>query len=288
MAILSTETLDDIGEGLDIDTADLAPGWVTKNGRFTSSADAAAHGDRGGQVQSASSAHRIEYEEATTSSVRVFSWYFRIDEMPSSNCYIGSMMSAGNGADFRINTDRTVTLRNERSATGGGASTEQLTVGDWYRVEWRTSTSGQELRIFESESTSAHITIVGNLTDTSKTGFAAGVTSAPNGISLSIDTLRVADDWLGPYGTPAEPLDTPTNFQFVADPGPNKVEIVASWSNVTGADSYELEVEERDGEDWIPQDAYRKSESPITLTDNDGLEPGVTYRGRVRALPSGW
>lgn len=103
---------------------------------------------------------------------------------------------------------------------------------------------------------------------------------------LTLDDLAVSDTaaLIGPSVVESVPLDTPANFSLVAAAGP-AVGLTATWDAVTGAATYELEIERLDGGSYTPWLTDENASSPYTLDDTDGLVAGTTYRARVRALP---
>ena len=214
MAILATQSFDSLSESQTINTAALggAPWSVFAGVTYpVAQASAASHGARGAYIAPVTGAVRLEWGEAQTTATRVLSWYFRLLVDGAANTYLGSLIDGLTGrADWRINADRTVTLRNAGTATGG-ASPQVLAMNTWYRAEYMTSTSGQELRIYVGESTTPYITRTGALTNNLHTQFACGITATPNGHSLEIDTIRVADDWTGPFAAPPQ---QPTAYRY--------------------------------------------------------------------------
>ena len=203
MAILATQDFDALSDLQVINTAALGnAAWDV----FTTStipearAAAALHGARGALIPAADGPVIFNWNAAASSSdTRVTSCYFRLLVAPSALTYIMLLRDGSTvRADWRINADRTVTLRNANVATGG-ASPEVLAMDTWYRAEWMTSTSGQELRIYAGESATPYITRSGALTNKTHTRTSCGIVATPNGHSLHLDTLRVGDDWVGPY-----------------------------------------------------------------------------------------
>lgn len=177
---------------------------------------AARHGTRGALIPSASGPVIFNWNEPSTTATRVMSFYFRILVDGGALTYLALLRDGSTGrADWRINADRTVTLRNAGTATGG-ASPQALAMNTWYRAEWMTSASGQELRIYEGESLTPYITRTGALTDNTHTRLSCGIVATPNGHSLHIDTLRVTETWAGPFGEPnGEPV---INTHFYVTP----------------------------------------------------------------------
>ncbi len=220
MAILATQDFDSLSESQTINTAALggAPWAVFAPGTaLTALGSSAAHGARGAYIAPAAAVARVEWGESVTTATRVCSFYFRLLVNGGAITYLATLYEGGTGrADWRINADRTVTLRNAGTATGG-ASPEALAMNTWYRAEWMTSTSGQELRIYEGENTTPYITRSGTLTNNSHDHLACGIVSTPNGHSLDVDTVRIADDWTVPHVPPVptvlihEPFEGDTN-----------------------------------------------------------------------------
>ena len=215
MAVLATQNFDALSESQTINTAALGAPWSVYVGAANpvAQASAANHGARGAYIEPATGAVRLQWDEAQTVDTRVLSWYFRVLVDGAANTYLASLSDSGTTrADWRINSDRTVTLRNAGIATGG-ASPEVLAMNTWYRAEWMTSASGQELRIYEGESETPYLTRIGALTNNLHTQLTCGVPASPNGHSLHIDTVRVGTDWLGPYDdTP--PVHEPTAYYY--------------------------------------------------------------------------
>lgn len=291
MAVLATQTFDTIPNGDPVTTAALGgtpwSSWFT-NTTPTAQSGAAMHGARGVRVINADGPCRVAWDEEQTTATRVASHYFRLDNTVSSNVMMGHLNDGEiTRGGWRINPDLTVTIRDGQVAVGGGPSVYALSQGVIYRAEWKTATTGQELRIYEGESTVPVVTLIGALTSNQHTTIAVGITAQPNGQSLSFDTVRIGDDWVGPAGTPAEPLPTPTNFSFEAAPAPTTA-INVNWSAVAGAGSYEVEVQQLTGGVWEEFRTFSSTTTDMTITDTHGLVKGRTYRGRVRAFPVGW
>lgn len=290
MAILATQLFDTLTENQDLLTANPSqplggvPWVVVATGPITAKAAAAAHGGRGLQMHTMTSPGEVSWApdgDNETTATHVGSMYFRIDAQLTANVYVMGLLGDASRADWRISSDHKVTIRNGYTATGG-ESAESLELDTWYRAEWKVQTSGQELRIFEGESTEPYIAITGALGNNAHSRIQIGVLSSPSGSSFSFDTFRVGDDWVGPYGTPTAPIDTPTGFTFVASN--SAVEINAVWTAVSEALSYEVQVEELDDE-WEPLGVFTAQTASLKLTASDGLSEGTAYRARVRALP---
>lgn len=221
--LLSLVDFNALSDSQIINTAALADAdWDVYTTTTTPEAKTAAtrHGARGALIPAADGPVIFNWNEASTTAARVMSCYFRLLVAPSALTYVMLLRDgATNHADWRINADRTVTLRNDQVAVGG-ASPQALAMNTWYRAEWMTSAAGQELRIYEGEAETPYITRTGALTNNTHTRISCGITASPNGHSLHLDTLRVSDNWLGSFGAPVEPEPEPViNTHFYVTQG---------------------------------------------------------------------
>lgn len=221
--LLSLVDFNALSDSHSINTAALAnPDWDVYTTTTIPEAKTAAarHGARGALIPPADGPVIFNWNEANSTATRVMSYYFRLLVDGGASTYMmGLRHGETSQANWRINADRTVTLRNATIATGG-PSPEALAMNTWYRAEWMTSTTGQELRIYEGESETPYITRTGVVTSNAHTRLSCGITASPSGHSLHIDTLRVGSDWLGPFGTPADPDPEPTvNTHFYVTQG---------------------------------------------------------------------
>lgn len=200
MTVLATLNFDDQTEGSAVTV--VSPWTLTAGGTTpVATAAAAAHGAMGARWSSTSSAGSIYYElGASQTAKRVLSFYFKPNTFSTANQYVGAIfdVSSNNQADWRINTNRTITLRNASVAIA--TSTATLTAGTWYRCEWSLdpTTSGQELRIYAGESATPLIDLTGTYTSTTARRLTFGPDVAAAGGAIDYDTVRVADDWVGP------------------------------------------------------------------------------------------
>ena len=288
MATLDTLLFDALAESEVITTAALGGNWVfytSSTPAPTATSGSALHGARGMSIVTATGPARVNWHIAAPSTATtVASMYFKIDTMPTTgNVYLGEFREGSiTRSDWRLQTNGTVAIRDVNVKVA--ESTTALVAGTWYRSEWMVGPTTQELRIYEGESTTALIAISGAVTNNSHDDIGCGVTAAPNSISISVDTIRIGDDWLGPYGAPAVPLDTPANWTFVADD--TMVKITANATPVTGAASYEIEVEVQAADlTWSAVNTFPTTTLPLVLGSTEGLQEGKTYRGRIRALP---
>lgn len=186
-----------------------SPPWYLSSGgseTITALAAAAVHGPLGGRISSASSYRGVYYREPQTTDTRVIDFYVRPTAVPA-NAYIMALLDGTtNRADVRINSAGTVAIRNAFVAVATSTETLALDGTVTYRFAWKVSTTGQELRVYVGESTTPLFTLSGALTNASHTDIGAGLTAASAGFTADFDTIRIADDWLAPFGADT-PLD---------------------------------------------------------------------------------
>lgn len=280
MTLLST--FDFEGQTAGANVAASSPWQMSSSsGVMTIASAAAVHGTVGGRINNTASYRAVGYVEAAGTATRVIDAYITPRAIPA-NAYVMALMDGTTSrGDVRINTNGTVSIRNGVSAVA--TSTAVLDMNTPYRFAWRTSTSGQELRVYAGETSVPLFTLTGALTSNSHTTLFAGLTAASSGTALDVDTIRIADDWLTPVA-PSTPLATPTGFTFVASSG--VVSITAEWGAVAGAATYDLQVEEYVDGAWELLNTFSGSATSRTLTTAQGLVEGGAYRGRVRAVPA--
>ena len=252
---------------------------------LVASATEAVHGALGGLLTADASFRQLWFTEAQNADVRVADMYLTLRTAPADNTYPVRCLegtSAAPGAargDVRINTNRTVTIR--AGSTAVATSTAALEVGVGYRFAWHVGPAGQELRVYEGDNIDPAFTLSHGTGFASHSALVFGVVAAAT-VTLGMDTVRVADDWLAPAGTPLTKLPTPTGFTLVGSAG----QVAAAWETVSGAATYELAVEHLNGEAWTPLDVFTGAGVSRVLAAGDGIVAGERYRGRVRALPT--
>lgn len=219
MTVLETLDADALSDG----TFSPSAPWSTNGTAPDVAAGAAIHGAKGIRWASTGAAGRVMYDTGSNqATARVWSFYFEVSTFASAHQYIGAIYSLTTGgaiqADWRINnTTRTVSLRD--STTAIATSAETLSTGVTYRAEWRVSDSAgtQELRIYTGEGTTPTITLSGAFSSSTARVFAFGPTSAAAGGAIDYDTIKYADDWVGPEaGTPEAPA-APTEVSRIED-----------------------------------------------------------------------
>ena len=78
-------------------------------------------------------------------------------------------------------------------------------------------------------------------------------------------------------------LATPSSFSFTAGSGVRTLD--GSWTAVSGAATYDYEVDEDVSGVWTSFASANTASTSFQLTDANGVAWGTSYRGRVRAQP---
>ena len=276
MAILSMFDFDSQTSGAAVTAS--AP-WA-KLGATTmlASPAAAVHGALGGRIADPSSQCAMEWTEASTDAARVLDVYVTPHAIAGPTYVMAYAAGAASLASARINADGTVAIRNGTIAVATSSAT--LDLGETYRIAWRVSSAGQELRVYEGESEAPMITLTGAVTDATHTKLLFGLTALSSGAALDIDTIRIADDWLGPVN-PTTPLDMPvlTVGAIMDASGPEAADgsVQVSWPGVAGAAGYQRCIL-----DGHVASGFTEQAAATSPTVFSGLEPGQ-YTVAVRA-----
>lgn len=287
MTTFTTFTFEDQTPDALLDLTDH-PEWITQGGttEMYVRSDSAMHGALGGKIDVADSfrALRYQFDDLRTTAVSA-DFYFMFPDMPTSLVYLASVSdNTGTGtntrADMRINVNGSVVVRNGNIAAA--TSPQQLQPATWYRASWLLEPGTQSLQVFEGDEATPLVDISGALTTLDHSVISFGMITASTGFTLSIDTLRVADERLDPY-SPLTPLPTPAGFTLT--PSTTAVGLTADWSTVVDATGYQVRLERNVGGVWSPHDTIDTPTPPLVLTTADGLLSGTTYRGGVRAMP---
>jgi len=111
---------------------------------------------------------------------------------------------------------------------------------------------------------------------------ATGVTG--NDVTATYSGSTISIGATGVWTVDGTALATPTNWTLTKTD--NTAEIVGSWTAVSGATSYEYEVEEWDGSNWqlAITGSVDDPTTTFTLTSGDGIKFSTLYRSRVRAV----
>ena len=202
---LATYTFEDQTNGQPLSLTPASRPWYTQGGAtvMTAATAAAAHGTLGGRITSATSYRYLGYfETALTTDTRVYDAYFNIREMGAAVAYLMAVRGDDDGihvrADVRINTNLTVSIRNGNSAVATSATA--LALNTTYRFAYKVvSGQTQELRVYAGEATTPLFVLTGAVTGTALIVGWFGTTTTSTGLSVDVDTARVAEDWLAPY-----------------------------------------------------------------------------------------
>jgi hypothetical protein len=100
------------------------------------------------------------------------------------------------------------------------------------------------------------------------------------GLSIFDEMVTWALDGSG-GGTP---LAVPTGWTFVKTSGLRTV--TGSWSAVSGASTYDYQVERWTGSAWVTFATGNTASLTFSLTNTDGVDWSTQYRARVRAVPA--
>lgn len=184
--------------------------WSLSGTAPSVTAAAAHHGTQGIRWATTGASTRLMYDSgAAFAAVRVLSFYFRFETLPTENAYIASALDGVAGApqaELRfLSASAGVQMRNGGSAAG--STSAALSPGTTYRVEWMLDpvANQQSLRIYVGNSTSVFHEGIGAAlaSDTARVFSVGPRTGAAGGTNLDIDSIVIADDWTGPYvGTP--------------------------------------------------------------------------------------
>jgi len=183
----------------------------------TITSDAAIHGAKGARWATTSTYGYIYYGFGSAfTDKRVLSFYFNIRSFSSANHYVATAYDSAftDQGDWRINTGRTVSIRNGNTAVA--TSSTVVTTSTIYRAEWMVNpaTSSQELKIFEGESDSPIIDLTGTWSSTTTINWSWGPSVAAAGGAIDYDTIKIADDWTGPENPPAEKIPVLRRFRY--------------------------------------------------------------------------
>ena len=177
-------------------------------GTSTAHTGAAIHGTLGVRWPDMATYSALEYTGAGLGATLVVDMYVTLRSI-GANTVIAETRTAASGgtilAQLRIMSNRTVMLRNVTASVG--QSTQALDLDTPYRLAWRLSSTGQEVRVYAGESTTALFTVAGALTSNAAGALRIGATASST-CALDADTIRLADDWLDPYATAPPALHT--------------------------------------------------------------------------------
>jgi hypothetical protein len=172
-----------------------AADFVTEAGPLVTYGDATTEGRNIKVVAGATSFRRLGYDQTPSAGPRLSAFYFKLNETPSTSLYLNRHNVSGSSrCDWRINTNRTVSLRSESNV--GNTSSQQLAVGTVYWAEYLVNGTTHTIRIYEVDSDTPLLTVTGScpntLTDTVFIGHMANF----NGHTTFFDRLTIYTDWI--------------------------------------------------------------------------------------------
>lgn len=193
---------------LDSPPVDAAP-WNHVVGTANNvTAAAAIHGTKGWSLDDLTSFSQLRHEETISTGTRVYCHDFVLRAAASAVTLGALNDSATNRADWRINANRTITLRNAGAAIVNDAVV--LDLDTHYHAEWRIPSSGdQELRIFAGDSGTLVTSLSGEITNITRTDHRFGSNGAASGTQLYLDDLAVHDTWVRSIASDPPTLDAP-------------------------------------------------------------------------------
>jgi hypothetical protein len=151
----------------------------------------------------------LEHHYSSSTNDAYIRFCLFLPSIPAANLLIVSAVTAGNAeaTDIRINTDGTVSLRNNNvvvSGTGptGGTSSASVPIGSWFTLEYNVSstTGTQTLKIYKDVSSTLQETLApaSSYTQGTMTSFKIGII-ATNSYSYWLDCIADSvTGWVGP------------------------------------------------------------------------------------------
>lgn len=213
MARVFSETFDGLTDGESVTSSNTAFDGIEVDGSAVIEGDTglSLSGGVSGRVVTTSSQFAIATNTfGSLVSTRYWRWYMRLAVDPTSNEIVASARSGGtNRAQFRLNNGRTTSLRNGFVAVA--TTTTVLTVGEWYRIEWKIDNAGGDhrLRLFHGANlhgTTPDEEISSSYSEGTFDDFSIGVVSAGSAQEINYDEIAGDDaDWVGPIATSGDP-----------------------------------------------------------------------------------
>lgn len=205
--------------------ATLAPSapWSTNGTAPTVRAASAANGAKGVNYASTATPGRVQYDFGSnqTSRAVVAAMNFRIPTISTTAMYLSAIYSLTSGgaeqADWRVNTNRTVSIRNGTTAVA--TSTIALLTNHWYHAEWKVedATNTQTLRIYEPGDTTAIFELTGAYSSVLTRVPTFGPNLAAAGGVLDLDDLTIANDWTVSVAPPPPAIAVLLDFDSQSD-----------------------------------------------------------------------
>lgn len=197
--VLASYTFEDDTNGVAISPSGAWSNFGT-GASFLASTAAAVHGSLGGRITVTEGTRALRWTKSLSAETLVMEAYIRL-RVVTGNVYVMQLLtdsSPTNRADWRINADRSITLRNAQTAVASSGE-DQLQTLTVYRVSWRVSASGQRLRFINTQTNDVEIDLSAVLGNVEATNLRVGAIGAAEGTILDFDTVRIGDDWMAPY-----------------------------------------------------------------------------------------
>jgi hypothetical protein len=230
----------------------------------------------------------------TPGSPAIFDIIAKVGVQSVTNDQIGVMArSTGSDRDYSGHIGRTGgSLIRFRVAGTSYDTAYAHTAHKWYFVRYRSNGTNVQGTVSDT---------LANVTGTTPAaGWFTSVTDpAPSltgyvGLHINEQNGYKLCDWIG-VGTAGDaaptaavsggtPLATPTGFTFVK--GTNIRQVTAAWSTVSGAATYDIQVERWTGSEWTAFYTGNQAGLSLVLDDDDGVNWSTLYRARVRAVPA--
>jgi hypothetical protein len=203
--------------------------------------------------------------------------------------------STATGLDLSILTTRRLSFNAGGAFIAQAAAGNAFVVGTWYRIEAviqqgaSTNDGLLDVAIYEGDSTTPMESWTRTNVNFStgfnefRIGMSAG-TGSPN-TPIYVDSVQMhtgadVDGYVGPW---VDALPTPANFTFTS--GSNQRTLASSWSAVSGAAAYQVQVQVSDGQGgWTAFKDETTTGTTLDWDDTDGVQWATTYQARVRAL----
>lgn len=180
---------------------DVPTPWTFQgsNAACVAATAAAVHGNLGARWADGDNFSCLQYAPGSTPVVVDF--YARLRQV-GGNFVIGEARTAPSGgspaAQIRIRANRTVDVRNA-ALVAVDTSTQALALDTAYRFAWHVTPASQTLRVYAADNPAPIFTLTGT-TGGDIGVIRVGITAATANVAIDIDTIRLADQWLDPYG----------------------------------------------------------------------------------------
>lgn len=170
--------------------------FVTEAGPLVTYGDATTEGKNIKLVAGGTSYRRLIFTQTASAGPRMVGFYFKLNETPNVSLYLTRLLvtNVTNRCDWRVNTDRTVSLRNAGSVSA--TSGISLNVNQAYWAEWLVNGATQTLRIYEPDGVDPIITLTSACPNTLADTVLVGHMANFNGLTTFFDRVTLHTDWI--------------------------------------------------------------------------------------------